>query len=443
MTDRSIRLYGIGRAWAVAAALAAVAAGCVAEDLDGTWIPDESDESTWDDGAADVGADEGAPDDSATDDDTSVIAAPAQFRHPGVLVNRGQLDFVRAKIAAGEEPWKTAYANLRASNYAKLSWQAKPRESVNCGPRSNPNEGCSDERSDAVAAYTHALMWYIDRDRAHADKAIEILDAWAKKIRRHTGHNTPLQTGWAASMFPAAGELIRYTYDGWSGDKRERFTTMLRDVYLPVLRKGNEGANGNWELIMTEALFATAVFLDDRAAFDKAVQLWRRRVPAYIYLSSDGPYPKAAGTKHNTKAKIIKYWQKQSTFVDGLAQETCRDFGHTQWGIAAALNGAETAYQQGVDLYGEQSERLRKGLEFHSDYILGKPAPSWLCGGDISLSGIPTWEIGFNHFRNRTDKALPLTQRYVREKVRSNRTPVNYFIAWETLTHAMVGKAGL
>src|SRR5205085_585699 len=31
------------------------------------------------------------------------------FIHPGVLVNRGQLDFVKAKIAAGTQPWKGAY----------------------------------------------------------------------------------------------------------------------------------------------------------------------------------------------------------------------------------------------------------------------------------------------------------------------------------------------
>ena len=30
------------------------------------------------------------------------------FAHPGVLLDRGQLDFVKAKIAAGAEPWKSA-----------------------------------------------------------------------------------------------------------------------------------------------------------------------------------------------------------------------------------------------------------------------------------------------------------------------------------------------
>ena len=40
--------------------------------------------------------------------------------------------------------------------------------------------------------------------------------------------------------------------------------------------------------------------------------------------------------------------------VSGICQETCRDLGHTQLGIAGMINGAETAFIQGVDLYGIQ-----------------------------------------------------------------------------------------
>jgi hypothetical protein len=389
----------------------------------------------------------GSLDDTVALDDAigseMALVAPAQFKHPGVLANRAQLDFVRAKVQAGAQPWKGTYDKMLASEYGKLSWQPHARATVNCGPRSNPNEGCSDERRDAVAAYTHALIWYMGGDHAHADKAIAILDAWARTIHAHTGHNAPLQTGWAGCLFPAAAELIRYSYDGWSQAGIQRVSNVFKNVYLPVVQKGNAGANGNWELIMTEATINLAVFLDDKVAFDKAVALWRRRVPAYIYMSSDGPYPKAATSTHNTKAKIIKYWQGQTRFVDGLAQETCRDFGHTQWGVAAAIGAAETARQQGIDLYSEQSARLRAGLEFHAEYIMGKAAPSWLCGGDISLSSLPTWEIAYNHFKNRKHQSLTFTDKYLKQKVRPRSDLTNYFIAWETLTHFGVGSTGL
>jgi hypothetical protein len=116
---------------------------------------------------------------------------------------------------------------------------------------------------------------------------------------------------------------------------------------------------------------------------------------------------------------------------------------HTQYGIASALATAETAYQQGVDLYAEQSQRLRSAMEFHADYLLGKAAPSWLCGGALNRSDVlPTWEIGFNHFHDRLGLALPLTQMLIETSVR-NTAGVDHHIVWETITHAGTARAGL
>ena len=59
-------------------------------------------------------------------------AQAAVFKHPGVLVSRAQLDFVRANL--GNEPWKSAWNDLQGSPYASLSYTAKPRAEVECGP---------------------------------------------------------------------------------------------------------------------------------------------------------------------------------------------------------------------------------------------------------------------------------------------------------------------
>jgi hypothetical protein len=364
----------------------------------------------------------------------SIHAAPSAFRHPGVLVNRAQLDFVKAKIQAGAQPWKAAFDKARADSHGSLSYTPHPRAVVECGPSSNPNLGCTDERGDAEAAYTHALLWYFTGNTAHANKSISIMNAWARTITDHTNHNAPLQTGWSGSMWAPAAEIMMHTSTAWSAADKDRFKTMLRNVYRPELINGS-CANGNWEAIMTNALIGIAVVLEDKTAFDKAVALWRGRVPAYIYQTSDGASPKAPG--HCSRPS----WYGQTRFVDGVGQETCRDFGHMEWGIMASIDAAETAYQQGVDLYSEQSKRLRDGLEFHARYDLGTAAPSWLCGGSIKTANTPAWEIAYNHFVNRKGLSLPLSKRMIEERVRP--TGINYFIAWETLTHAGVGKAGV
>jgi hypothetical protein len=116
-----------------------------------------------------------------------------------------------------------------------------------CGPTSTPDIGCSDERQDAIAAYTMALAWYMTRTQSYADKAISIMNAWAKTVKAHTLSNGPLQTGWSGAVWPKAAEIIRYTGAGWKDADISAFEGMLEKVYLPVVIKGSQ-SNGNWEL---------------------------------------------------------------------------------------------------------------------------------------------------------------------------------------------------
>lgn len=173
--------------------------------------------------------------------------APSSFNHPGVVVDRAQLDFVKAKVNGKEQPWTDAYNNMLSSKYASTTWTPKPRATVECGPTSTPDVGCTDERQDAIAAYTLSLAWYITGTAKYAQKAIDIMNAWAGTIKAHTNSNAPLQTGWAGSSWVKAAEIIRYTNAGWSQSDVTQFENMLRDVYLPELIVGSS-SNGNWEL---------------------------------------------------------------------------------------------------------------------------------------------------------------------------------------------------
>ncbi|WP_445018783.1 MULTISPECIES: alginate lyase family protein [unclassified Streptomyces] len=364
---------------------------------------------------------------------TTAQAAPATFVHPGVDVSRSQLDFARTEVLAGAQPWRGAYDQMMASSYASLSRTPKPRAVVECGSYSNPNYGCTDEREDAIAAYTDALAWYITKDARYAQKAIEIMDAWSATITSHTNSNAPLQTGWAGASWPKAAEIIKYTYTGtWTNSAR--FSTMLRNVYLPEIINGSN-SNGNWELTMMDAAIGISVFLEDRTSYDKAMALFRTRTAAYIYLASDGSVPKTVPSQNlNTTAKIVSYWQGQSTFVTGLTQETCRDFTHTGYGLSSISHVAETSRIQGTDLYGtDVGERLRQALGFQAKYQLGAAVPSWLCGGSLTLGLGPVTEVGYNALHNRLGIAMTNTQ-----TLTQNNRPAgtnNLFVAWETLTH--------
>jgi hypothetical protein len=190
---------------------------------------------------------------------------------------------------------------------------------------------------------------------------------------------------------------------------------------------------------MLEAAQGIAVFLDDKTSYDKAMTKFLGRVPAYVYLTTDGDYPKAApGSGLDTKAEIIDYWQGQTTFVNGIAQETCRDFVHTGYGISSISHVAETSRIQGTDLYtGDIGTRLRYALGFHSLYEPDGGAssvPTWLCGGQLTLGLGPITEVGFNAMHTRLGNAMTNT-----EKLTIANRPAGtnaLFVGWETLTHA-------
>jgi hypothetical protein len=354
------------------------------------------------------------------------------FRHPGLLSSAAELELLRRRPADD-----AALRALKESKFASLAWRPGPRRSVYCGPYSKPDHGCREEKDDATAAYTHALLWAVTGVPAHAAKSVEILDAWSATLVEHGGHNAPLQSAWAASVFIRAAELLRHTSPAWGPEGIARFGRLLEKAYLPYVVDGMPTYNGNWELSMIEATMAAGVFLDDGALFDRAVAMWRQRVPAYFYLRSDGPRPvPPPGTRrYDQEAALIEKWYGQTRFVDGLCQETCRDLGHTMYGLAAAVNAAEIAHHQGLDLYGEQARRLTAAMELHAAYLVGEPVPSWLCGGKLKGARSSTWEIAYNHFHERRGLELPFTARLI-ERIRPSGT--DHHMAWESFTHAGV-----
>lgn len=363
----------------------------------------------------------------------------AGFSHPGVVNGAEQLAEVRARIAAGEEPWTGALAKAQASRFASLSWRPNPVPVVGCG-KNHLDEGCTLETDDAQAAYTQALLYSLTGDRRRADKAIEILDAWARVAPVHPFDkqlyvNGKVQSAWAAVTFTKAAELVRHSDAGWPSADSARFGEVLRTSYLPMVRGGWYGGGANWQMSMAEATMSIGVYLDDRAVFDDGVQLWRSQVVSHWYLSTDGPQPTPPAGTYVTPAVISTYWWGATRFVDGMGQETCRDLGHATMGLSAALSGAQTASLQGVDLFGEEQRRLVAAMELTAG-TFAAPSSGWVCPRPATVgkgAEILTLEIGYAHYA-REGLSLPHTRSWLD---RTAPTGTSLFLNWETLSHAV------
>jgi hypothetical protein len=340
--------------------------------------------------------------------------------HPGIAHSRASIDFVKSKLAEGAQPWTKAREQLRESRSADLAWKPRPRAHVERGASNNPNIGSSDFSSDATAAYTHALSWALSGDAAHAGKAAEILDAWAGTLETVTNHDARLLVGMAGYGFCNAAELLKHTWNGWPEPMQARFGAMLRDVWYPVIQDFYPSANGNWDASMIQTMMAMGVFLDDQAMFDRAVAYFRK-----------GEGNGAIGNYFN---------------AFGECQESGRDQGHTQMGLEYLACACETAWNQGIDLYGALDNRLLLGFEYTAKYNLGFEVPYESYKSfegryhykAISRDGRgrlrPMYEKVYNHYHNRKGLAAPFTKQAV-DKLRPEGSRGVTF-PWGTLMYA-------
>jgi hypothetical protein len=433
--------------------------------------------------------DEGRESDSASPrEPASDERSVSGFVHPGVGVDGAQLEFVKAKVAAGQQPWKGALDQLVSSGtsvkvedrpqgyrYSSLSYVPAPVPVIQAPSASNqrwidenPEYGYAaigdvQHLDDARAAYAHALLWYFTGNQAHADKAIEIMNAWSATLveikfdqpRRPDNNvqvynNGKLQAGWGGSLFVRAAEIVRHSGAGWSASDVARFERMLTDVYLPLTITGwTNGAN--WLMTFAETTMGIGVFTNDRTAFDAGVTMWRDKVPTTIYLPSDGPYPKPPYHWYKTEADLKAYWHNPSTWLTGLQGESLRDLSHMAMGMGAMAIGAETARIQGVDLFGDERERLVTGFELQARYVneyldevarLGgkEPASTWrptgwvgssFRSGGTALRG--GWEIAHTHYAVHNGISMPQTERLVKRLRPSNS---GLHLVYDTLTNA-------
>jgi hypothetical protein len=246
------------------------------------------------------------------------------------------------------------------------------------------------------------------------------MDAWSQTLKTVTNHDARLLIGMTGHQYCNAAELLRHTWDGWPAENQEQFRSMLRDVWYPVIKDFYPSANGNWDASMLQTMIAMGVFLDDRAKFDRAVNYFRH-----------GKGNGAVGNYFNEF---------------GECQESGRDQGHTQMGLEFLANTCETAWNQGVDLYGDLDNRLLKGFEYTAKFNLGfdvpyEPFKSF--EGRYHYKSIsrkdrgrlrPMYEKVYNHYHNRRKLDAPYTnQAVIKERPESGR---GSSLPWGTLMYA-------
>lgn len=129
-----------------------------------------------------------SPDQQSTIPTRVTSFAPAQWVHPGYIVDKNQLDFVKSQVANNAQPWTNAYNQMlkdsdKYGKYVSGTRTSETVSTVSCGPTTNPDIKCTDERGDALAAWANALAWYVSGDNTYAKNAIGLMNKWSYTIK--------------------------------------------------------------------------------------------------------------------------------------------------------------------------------------------------------------------------------------------------------------------
>jgi hypothetical protein len=247
-------------------------------------------------------------------------------------------DLATLKASLNQEPWKSGYAILAADGHSQLTYTMQ-------GPFANVSRAGSYDanlgpwQSDMSAVYNLARMWYFTGNAAYAQKAHDILLAWANTHTSFTGNESGLALGDYAVCYGGGASILRGTWSGWTAAD----TTTVQNYFLNVLwpaslASGNILGPANKGAIYSEAGIAIAVFCDDTAKFNQIVNLIR--------------------TFHGSGL--------MNTLPTGEMGETGRDAGHAFGTLNGLAFTAEVAWKQGVDLFSDLDNRLLACGEYYA-----------------------------------------------------------------------------
>ncbi|MDR2087060.1 MAG: alginate lyase family protein [Dysgonamonadaceae bacterium] len=347
------------------------------------------------------------------------------FIHPGALHTQADFDRVKALIAANDAVVVQAYNKLKNSEYAKSTVTTYPVERIVRGGGSGENY-MNAARGGAMA-YQNALHWKLSGEKAHADKAVQILNAWASVCKSVGGDtNQSLASGLYGYAFANAAELMR-DYEGWRPADFKKFKEWMLQVWYPrcidFLRRRHDtwsqGTPGhywsNWGLCNVVAVMSIGILCDDVFIYNQGLSFYKHDQVGNYTGNQTSPLDNRGLTEFlGNLVPAVHADSRGPLGYLGQMQESGRDQGHALMALGLAIDVCQIGWNQGDDLFAFMDNRLAAGIEYVAAYNSGVNDLPWTdyWYHDVRTSYNNSWkqtgnnEGGRNAFRPYWDRVI-------------------------------------
>ncbi len=339
--------------------------------------------------------------------------------HPGITIIKAQIDTMQRHVRNGDQPWASAFEafshNQRSSSNPRLNYQPKWTEILHGGRNEAGNFITFRMAMDADVAFHQIIMWFNTGNEIYRRNAIKIIRDYfsIKKVEPHW--DSQIRWGVASYKLCLVAELLRYSKGQteetrWSEDDQDHFGELMRMGQKLVM---GTGYWMNQHGFSTMGLMGTAIFLDDKALYDEAVE--RTTVN---YRGQEGG--RNGSIKWQMRMVTENFLTHEKVTPRVQLVEMVRDQAHAGINVAVLSICSETIFNQetkvnpdtgkpdngsdAVDIFSFLNDRLLAGADYYTRYHLGEPV-TWVpidMGDHINGGryGKPTeWGILYNHYR--------------------------------------------
>ncbi len=283
--------------------------------------------------------------------DTEVTVDGITFKHPGIYVDLEDLNTMQEMVAAGYDPWLTAFENFRKDSGGSRNYTIK-----NNGDKILFGQSGHTEVTDAHAAYLQTILWYITGDTVYLDKAIAIIRVWYETaLENRTVWEEYDQYQWSADMIRGGqainkmcfvAEILRATapMSGWTEEDTAQFTEYL-DLVVGMYDRMDKFMNQTG--FANLAMLSSAIFQNDAAMYREAMERFT--------INGNAQWPWCDLSLANQTRLVTEYWDGEGNYIvldeeDYQVQlvEMGRDQPHANCDVNILAQVAQIAHVQGM-----------------------------------------------------------------------------------------------
>ena len=332
------------------------------------------------------------------------------FKHPGALHTQEDFDRIKALLLAKDPTIVAAYNRLKANQYSQSGVNTYPVETIVRG--GGVGENYMNAARGATMAYQNALRWKISGEKAHAEKAISILNSWASICKAVGGDtNQSLASGIYGYEFANAAELMR-DYEGWKEEDFKKFKEWMLYVWYPrcidflrrrhgTWEKGTPGHYwSNWGLCNTLAVMSIGILCDDVFIYNQGASFYKNDQVGNFNDNRVPPIDNSGLTEYIGNLVPAVYSDERGPLgYLGQMQESGRDQGHALMALGLAVDICQVGWNQGDDLFALMNNRLAAGIEYVAAYNTGVDNLPWseYWYHDVRTAYHNSWKQGENN----------------------------------------------